>query len=438
MKTRAACFLLLVLACIPARGQALNAMKGKLKAGTAKITITPENPGSPIHDTCCARSLVLDIEGQRIAFVSVDLGIYTSDNVVKACKEKFGLSQFLLSSSHTHSGPRRGDADFREKQIIDVVGQAVEAMFPARIVAGHRTFPQLGFNRLIVRDDGHARESWYGDAHYRSENPDRIPFGPVDPQVGVIKVEDEDGTPRVIMMNYGLHADVVCSNFEVSADFPGVACRKVEEAFDNEANCLFVQAAGGNVESLILSSRRSGANDPFKTDYNAIERVGELLAYETVTLARSLTAPSDPETEITFMNDELQFGGRFNTTAKFDIRICTILINKDIVIATCPGEPFSVLALDWKKKMKGTHPFLFGYTWFEGTWPNYIPDIESAARGGYGADIEGPTMIEVGSGERIMNKHFENYYRLIRLMRSEPGPSGFKRESRWIMQEVPR
>jgi len=47
-------------------------------------------------------------------------------------------------------------------------------------------------------------------------------------------------------------------------------------------------------------------------------------------------------------------------------------------------------------------------------------------------------MIEVGSGERIMNKHLENYYRLTSLMRAEPGPTGFKRESRWIMQEVPR
>jgi hypothetical protein len=38
----------------------------------------------------------------------------------------------------------------------------------------------------------------------------------------------------------------------------------------------------------------------------------------------------------------------------------------------------------------------------------------------------------------IMNKHLENFYRLTGLMRETPGPTGFKRESRWIMQEVPR
>lgn len=438
MTTRKTCLVLLVLSFVLMVGRTSYAMKGELRAGTAKITITPQENKYPVHDTCYARSLVLDVGGERIAFVSVDLGIYTSESLAKACREKFGLSQFLLCSSHTHSGPGRGDGHFAEDQIIQVVGQAVEKMFPARIVAGYRSFPQLGFNRLIVREDGHARESWFGDGHYRSENPDRIPFGPVDPKVGVIKIVDAGGKTRALVMNYGMHADVVCSNYEVSADYPGVACRLVEETFGNEANCLFVQGAGGNVESLILSSRRTGPEDSFKTDYKAIERVGSLLAYETVRLARSLPAPSNGETEIKYKNDALQFTGRFDPAAVFDIRICTILINGDIVIATCPGEPFSLLQLDWKKRLPGIHPFLFGYTWYEGTWPNYLPDIESAARGGWGADQTKPNMIEVGSGERIMNKHLENYYRLTGLMREQPGPEGFNRESRWIMQEVPR
>ena len=166
--------------------------------------------------------------------------------------------------------------------------------------------------------------------------------------------------------------------------------------------------------------------------------MGELLSYETIKLAKSLTAKPDAQTEIKLKDDALDFKGRYDKSADFDIHISTILINDDIVIATCPGEPFSVLGLDWKAKLKDAKPFLFGYTWYEGTWPNYIPDIESAARGGYGADQEGPTMIAVGSGEAIMNKHLENYYRLTGLMREEPGPVGYKAGSRWIMQEVPR
>ena len=112
--------------------------------------------------------------------------------------------------------------------------------------------------------------------HYTSENPERIPFGPVDPEVGVIKIEDMQGRARAIVMNYACHADVVCQNYAISADFPGAATRKVEEAFGNNLNCLFVQGAGGNIESLIISSRRTGPDDPFQTDYSTIERVGGL------------------------------------------------------------------------------------------------------------------------------------------------------------------
>jgi pimeloyl-ACP methyl ester carboxylesterase len=411
---------------------------GELRAGTAKVSITPENTKKPVHDKVYARSLVLEVNGERLAFVSIDLGIYTSERLVTVCKKRFGLSQLLLSSSHTHSDPGGSYAAFYEEQIIQALDAAVKNLFPARISAGHRSFPQLGFNRLIVREDGHARESWFADDHYLSENPERIPFGPVDPEVGVIKIEDTNGQPRALVMNYACHADVVCQNYAISADYPGVATRKVEEAFGNNLNCLFVQGAAGNIESLIISSRRTGPDDPFPTDYSTIERVGGLLAYETIKLAKALSPKAGNTTTIKHMEDALQFTGRFDKGSHFDLHIATILINDDIVIATFPGEPFIQLQLDWKKKVETAHPFLFGYTWCQGTWPNYVPDIKSAAAGGYGADQNNPNMIEVGSGEAIINKHLENGYRLSGLMRAAPGPVGFTPGPRWIVTPVPR
>ena len=152
-------------------------------------------------------------------------------------------------------------------------------------------------------------------------------------------------------MNYACHADVVCLNYAISADYPGAATRKVEEAFGNDLNCLFVQGAGGNIESLIISSRRTGPDDPFQTDYSTIERVGRLLANETVKLARTLSPAARKETTIRYLNDSLKFSGRFDKDATFDVHFSTILINDDIVIATFPGEPFIQLQLDWKQKV---------------------------------------------------------------------------------------
>ncbi|MBN9385294.1 MAG: neutral/alkaline non-lysosomal ceramidase N-terminal domain-containing protein [Chitinophagaceae bacterium] len=419
-------------------------LSAQLLAGTAKVNITPKTD-EPIHDSVYARSLVLQGGAQRLAFVSVDLAVFTSERIVKTCKEKYGITQLMLCSSHNHSEPQSGGKRafqqgnpytiFYEDQIIKSVGEAVQHLFPARISAGRRSFPQLGFNRLIVREDGHARESWFSDAQYTSENPERIPFGPVDPEVGVIRVDDEQGQPRVVIMNYACHADVVCFNYAVSADYPGVACRKVEEAFGNGVNCLFVQGAGGNIESLQISSRRKGPDDPFQTDYAPMERTGELLAFQTVKLAKSLSPSAGGVAGIRWMEDSVHFTGRFDKKLDYNVYLNTIIINNDIVLAACPGELFVQLQLDWKKKMElaEVKPFLFGYTWSGGNWPGYVADVRSAALGGYGAD-QGDRLIEVGAGETMITRQLANFYRLSGLMRDKPGPVGFKAGAQWIIK----
>ncbi len=443
MKTGKTCGLLLALCGLFNLADSAWCAAGKLLAGAAKISITPETD-EPLHDSVYARSLVLDINDERLAFVAVDLGVYTSDNVEAACEKKYKIAKVFLCSSHNHTAPSRPGKTpatanlktFYENQIIKVVGDALSNMFPARLAAGRRSFPQLGFKRLILRDDGHSRESWMGDDHYRAINPERIPFGPVDDEVGVIRIEDADGKPRAIIMNYACHADVVCQSYAISADFPGAAARKVEEAFPG-AYCLFVNGAAGNVAPLFTVPRRDGPNDPFKTDYAPMYRMGELLAIETVKVAKSLYGrPGD--TTIKYRDEALQFTGRFDKKKHLDVHLTTMLINDDIVIAVNPGELFAELGIAWKKQMQAevANPFYFGYSWSEGQWPGYVPSIKGAALGGFGADQD-TGMIEVGAGEAIFNKHIESYYRLKGLMRERPGPVGFRRGDRWIVTPVP-
>lgn len=419
--------LLSILLCSLSLQQAF-ADSGKLMAGTGKINITPKTD-QKIHDSVYARSLVLEVQGQRLAFVSLDLPIFTSDRVVEACKRQFNIARVILSSSHNHSAPMVDNKinvsesspfqPYYEAQIIKVVGEAVANMFPAKIAAGKSTFPQLGFNRLIVREDGKARESWIADDHYRRENPERIPFGPVDPELGVLKITDLENNPKAIVMNYAMHADIVCFNYEVSADYPGVASRKVEASFGDKVTCLFVNGGGGNVESLMISPRKSGPDDTStKTDYAPMERTGELLAWEVTKLARNISMPATGETDIRYKVDSLKFTGRYDSKRIFNVHLITMLINNNISVAVCPGEMFVQFQLDWKDKMKlaGVNGFMFGYSWSGGKWPGYIPDVRSAALGGYGAD--GDNLIQVGAGEQIVTKHLENYYKLTGLIRS--------------------
>lgn len=246
-------------------------------------------------------------------------------------------------------------------------------------------------------------------------NPECIVHGPIDPAVGVIKVEDAvSGTPKAVVMNFDCHPDVVWNNFEVSADYVGYAARYVEEAFDTPVNCLFIQGGAGNQAPLFKDGGRKDADDPRPAKYYLIERMGKLLGMEAVKLAESLYPDPRQEASIQIMTDSLRFRGRQDKSLDYNVHFSNIVLNNDIVIAAVPGEPFIKFQIDWKNEMaaEGT-PFLFGYTWGSGSWPVYLPDIRSASLGGFGAEY-GPGMIEYGAGDKIYNRLTENHYRLTR------------------------
>ena len=254
----------------------LSCADRELYIGAAKQDITPpvgiklaagyggqEPPLSQgNHDPLFVRTLVLEAGGVRLAIVACDLTGYANEKIAEVARERFGISHLLLSSSHTHSVPGARDAESPyarkvEQAILRGLGESVEHMYPARVSAGYRGFPQLGYHRLIRQEDGHARALW--------ENQDRVPYGPVDPEVGVIKFVDESGCPRLILVSYACHPVVVMRNFEVSADYPGVTCRLVEEAYGDGASCMFIQGAAGDINPIMMSRRRKRPEDV--TDY---------------------------------------------------------------------------------------------------------------------------------------------------------------------------
>lgn len=383
----------------------------KLLAGTARINITPSEPKYPVHDSLYARSLILEANGVRIAFIALDLGGYTNISLAELLKKQFQLKDVYFCPQHTHSA-ERAPQEWLEKQIISVMEQAARNMFDARISGGYRSFPQLSFNRLIIRDDGRARESWLGDEHYRAVNPERIPHGPVDPAVGVIKLEDMAGKPKALIMNYACHPDVAWNNFEISADYVGYAVKYTEDAFDNTVNCLFIQGGGGNQAPLFKDGGRTGPDDSRSSDYDLIDRMGKLLSIEAVKLTKELYPNPFDKPDIKVHSDSLFFTGRYDKSLHYNVHFSVIAINGRYVIATVPGEPFIKFQIDWKREIQPyAVPFFFGYTWNGGKWPIYLPDIRSAAYGGYGAD-HGPDLIEVGAGEKIMLRQLENYYRM--------------------------
>ena len=116
----------------------------------------------------------------------------------------------------------------------------------------------------------------------------------------------------------------------------------------------------------------------------------------------------------------MKFADRWDKSKSLNVGITTVLINREIAIAAMPGEPMHKLQETWKTQADVAYPLFYGYTYSSGgEWPAYIPDLKSAAYGGYGADVS--THIEIGAGERIMQQHLINLYQLLGMWRETPG-----------------
>jgi hypothetical protein len=405
----------------------------ELRAGVARIEITPSalmpmygyanrkcGPANGTHDPLFAKVLVLEAGGTRMAIVTTDLGSIVSDTLRRDVATKLGIPVLLLSASHTHSAPAFLPsasapapneqaaaylADL-ERRIFGAIQTATGSMFPARLGIGRGSL-QVGYNRLLLRDDGRARAVF--------DNLERLPYGPVDPEIVLLRVDDAAGRARALLVHYAAHAVVLGpTSCKYSADYPGVMQSAVERDLPG-TQVMFVQGGAGDINPLFQG--RSGRE---QEDFEVMEKMGQLLAAEVRRANGSVRPLAGPVDSIRVRSVVLPFGDRWEKEKTIDVGITTILLGREIAIAAVTGEPFHKLQRAWKEQADVPYPLFYGYTYSAGgTWPGYIPDLRSAAYGGYGADAS--TRVEVGAGERIMLRHLTNLYDLLGMWKDKPG-----------------
>ena len=162
------------------------------------------------------------------------------------------VSHVLLNLSHVHSSPAlpefmamtdsAEDVPFRTRYERDLrrwlVEAAIEAdgrLRPARIGTGWGE-SAIGVYRREMRDGRDVL----------GEVPDR----PIDPSVGVLRVDDLDGNPIAVVLRYSAHPVTVGSRSQVaSPDYPGPARDVLERNLGGLA--LFLQGCGGNVNPRV-------------------------------------------------------------------------------------------------------------------------------------------------------------------------------------------
>ncbi|MGQ9917262.1 MAG: neutral/alkaline non-lysosomal ceramidase N-terminal domain-containing protein [Bryobacteraceae bacterium] len=310
--------------CLFFAAQAATA--ASLKAGAARIDITPRRPvwmsgyaarNKPSEGVLMplwAKALALeDARGRRAVIVTADLiglPMELTDLVAARAMEKYKLERegLVFNASHTHTGPvvrgnlsvmesqqpayREALAGYRkelEQKLLDVIGAALADLAPA----------ELAF------DSGEAR---FG-VNRRQFTPKGVvigvnPEGPTDPRVPVVRVSSPAGKVRAILFGYACHNTTLTAEFyQLSGDYAGYAQAELEREFPG-AVALFVQLCGGD----------QNPNPRSRLEY--AEQHGHTLAKEVARVARTKMQPAGGRIRAAYQLAALPFSP--HTRAQFE------------------------------------------------------------------------------------------------------------------------
>jgi hypothetical protein len=258
-----------------------------------------------------------------------------------------------------------------EAKVIAAIGQAMQHLFPARLAAGKGPFESayMAHNRRLVRA-GIVSAMW--------ENPDRRPTKPVDPTVGVIRVEDMTGKVRAFAVQYACHPVTLMGASAVSRDYPGAMVDHIEQELGPDCMAMFLQGASGDLDPYDLHNLRG------ENRFNIARQAGISLAKGALQIAQSLKPQSASaiqvkESLLTIPNRH----GKLST----EVGLLTMAIGRELALVAIPGEPFIQHQLDLTAQSPIANSFIIGLAYHgKGTpFVVYIPTAQAVKEGGYGA-----------------------------------------------------
>lgn len=396
-------------------GAAMIVLKPKL--GTDLVGYAEKQETLGIHDPIHARALVLEDGHNLVALCSIEVCFFTSQDVSQmrsliANMTPIPPENIFFFATHTHAAPAFYETENWEhpptESAMDAVVAAYASRQPARIGIGFGQLQGYSINRRFMNR-------------------------PVDPSIGIIRVDTEDGKPLALMGNYGNHAVVMgYDNQYVSGDWPGYSSTRLETEFGGNFVALFSQGGAGDVNPLTETVRqRLVAGHPVEAigststmygsydendshSWNIGDRGGGTfteaetiaLAYntevmrvwrtiETNTVATLWTktimvngAPSDDEEPILDDAPRRVMRERFERILadalenQLKMEVMLVGIGKAVLVGH-PGETFSEDAVKLRKlcqQMGITYPMLISYA---NGWLSYLTPANAYVEGGY-------------------------------------------------------
>ena len=250
--------------------EAASAVDPLYKVGVAANVITPTEPlwmagygsrNKPCdvkqHDLWVKALAIEDPAGNVCVLLTSDLcGIprSLSEDVSREVMKQTGLKreQVALSCSHTHSGPVvdgnltdmypftpeqpgrvKAYTDKLRTSMIETIIKAYEDRKPAKLAVGKGT-ARFAMNRRESTPKGIILGS--------------NPTGPVDHDVPVLRVEDENGKLKAVIFGYACH-NTTLQGYEWSGDYAGFAQIEIEKRHPG-ATALFWIGTGGDANPM--------------------------------------------------------------------------------------------------------------------------------------------------------------------------------------------
>ena len=166
---------------------------------------------------------------------------------------------------------------------------------------------------------------------------------------------------------------------------------------------MFLQGAAGDINPFWdKTPLDEGA-------FDQVEAMGRAVADEVIRVSESITR-LEAAPAVSFQTEVIRLASRSDVERierDMSAEINTVLIGTDIALATFPGEFFVEHGLALKARSQFEHTFFVGYT--NGAL-GYFPTIQATTEGGYGAASS--TRVEVGAGERLVDRALINLYYL--------------------------
>jgi len=212
---------------------------------------------------------------------SITIPEYIVEIVRKELAEQLDMKPecILLCATHTHCGGpletwgefvhfNKIYADFVAKRFIDC---AVMAAIEARDVI-------IGYSKGYEDKIAYYRDFVMSDGSFRTnpgmEDPGKRPFGEIDKEVGVLRIDNLDGTPYGALINYACHCDCV-GGWSFSSDYPGEMKKLLRKVYGYDFIPVFINGFSGNINHCDYFTAFNQYPEHYK-------RMGRMLAADVI------------------------------------------------------------------------------------------------------------------------------------------------------------